>query len=391
MYPALAVMPNSRFVAITSVGPFMTPPPLSSPSVVTVREPLAGGTSIVEGWKTDGGSTPVQSRSFSWATTLHVEAVAGNSTGFLAVGGRTTNTVAVEVMSPTGFGTSGYTTLEPIDGGVPTMTRLRALEVGVAPAVAWVQGGGQPNLARLYRVATPVMLTHVHAAGMLGQSFGDDLIESPLPRPMPTGPRLLMTARCNDICTFTGAFTSNYGLAHRYAWFPYDVGTPAMGTAVTYQAVLDPGGSAPVFFGGRQVRLAADNNLFVYLAGQSPSGELLIERRHAGMGTRDFLFASTGVLTLADIITAPSPDPAVLVLANYTDGGVAFGGGLPQNGSNLGNIVILKISAANGVIASSFDIPGDQQAVAFTYAGEGFLFVAVNQGSDAVLWRVPAP
>ncbi len=382
-YPVMAVIPNSRFIGIAQIA--IGGPPFGA-AVATVREPLDGGFSILEGWTSNGNATPAQSRTISWATAYRVTAIASNvSTTAIAV--RSANGVSIEEVQPaSNFGTVGSTNLEfymaPNDAGV---SRLSMLPAGTtAPMLAFVQGGGVGHV-RLYRLSTGSFSTLNYTPGaMSAVAFGDDLIDSPIPGS--TSSRLLATARCPGSCSFAGSSVTTTGQGARFAWMLYPPAANALGTT-SMHAALASSSSMSTFSPNEPVRAASDGNTFVYFAGLGFSDELVVERRDAVTGLRDSLFTGMGTLRLVDLRRSPT-GAAVLVLATYQSAS-SFAGTLPHSMGSQRNVVVIRIDSASSVSASSFDLPGDQQAVGFAGGGNGYLYIAINEGPNALLWRIP--
>jgi hypothetical protein len=384
VFPALAIMPNSRFVAMTGLDSTSGAP---TPVVVTVREPLTGGASIVEGWTGDGGVLPSVTRTFRWDAGLQVHAIAGNALGMLAVGGLRGNDVMVEHLNRSTLATVGIELLETqAVGGNTTVSRMTMLPITSNPTIAFVQGA--PNRARIYRLGTGGT-TSIDLMSS-GQPLGDDVIDSPTPPLLPVTPRLLMTGRCTDGCSIGGYSSTNMGLASRFAWLNYGPATVSLGPVIQYSMLLNPTGSL-MFNGNFKVRAAGDEKDFIYFAGQSTTGQLIVNRRDAMMAQTDATLTSTGALSLADILTARGLPAGVLVLTNYQSSGVAFGGSLNWSTGDATNIALFRVSETSALSGSHFAIPGDQRAVAFAHGPPGLLYVTVNEGQNAVLWRVPSP
>lgn len=386
--PIVVVVSNNRFIGITQVSAGGAP---TAPVIATVREPIDGGISMLEGWSLMGG-TPSQSRLISWSSAYRVTAIASNITD-TTIAVRASNSISVEGVLPmSNFGTNGFVTIETFDGGVDAgVSRLSMLPGGsTAPALAFVQGSGSNGSARLHRVSvsTGVSVSSSYFPNSPGVAYGDDVIDSP--EPGSSSSRLLVTARCTDACTFGGTTALGTGLVARFAWMLYPPAATALGPASMHSVLLGSF-SAPIFSATDAVRVASDGNNFVYFGGQGAAGELLVERRAATTGMRDGnLLSSTGPLQLVDMKRAPS-GAAVLLLATYQSSGVSFVTVLPHTAGNQRNLVIIKIDAMLNVSSSAFNLPGDQQAVGFAGGGPGFLFVAINEGPNAVLWRIPEP
>ena len=64
---------------------------------------------------------------------------------------------------------------------------------------------------------------------------------------------------------------------------------------------------------------------------------------------------------------------------------------LPYTAGNQRNVVVIRIDATLNVSSTAFNLPGDQRAVGFAGGGNGFLHIAINEGLNAVLWRIPEP
>lgn len=114
----------------------------------------------------------------------------------------------------------------------------------------------------------------------------------------------------------------------------------------------------------------------------------MVERRDATTNSRDVLYTSSGAIKLADMTRAQSGSGVyLLVTANQfaTFAGATFN----PDTTNTGNVGVIRIDTMS-VSASYTNIPLDQQAVAFAKS-EGFLYVAVQEGTNAVLWKIPAP
>lgn len=388
VYPALAIMPNSRFLGMTGLSSVAAPP---APVVVTLREPLDGGASILEGWTGDGGALPSQLRSMPWANNMRVQAVAGNALNALAISGLAGTNVNVEHLTTTLSPIGAPTTLEVQLSGTTTITRMTALPVPDAPMVAFVHGGGSSGVARIYRVGTTVSSVQL-VAGSGAQALGGDLIVSPLPRIYQPVNRMLVTARCTNGCTLGGIASSDFGLANRFGWMGFDASTSGLGPVSTHQVLLDQSGGGLMFSGADPVRAGSDEKNFVYFAGQSWTGQLVVDRRDAASGLSAAMpLVSAGVLRVVDVLPARGTPAGVLVLATYDTGGVVFGGPLPWGMGQAGNVAIFRVSETSQINGTMFAIPGDQRAVAFAHGPPGLLYIAVNEGPDAVLWRVPSP
>lgn len=383
MYPVMAVLPNSRFIGIAQVA--IGGPPLGT-AVATVREPLDGGFSILEGWTSNGSGTPAQSRQISWASAYRVTAIASNVSN-TAIAARSSNGVSIEEVLPTSnFGTVGSTNLELYVGASDAgVSRLSMLPAGTtAPMLAFVQGGGVGHV-RLYRLSTGSFSTLNYTPGVMSAvASGDDLLDSPIPGS--TSSRLLATVRCSGGCSFAGSSVTTTGMGARFAWMLYPPAANALGMTSMHAALVS-GNSMPTFSPSEPVRAASDGNTFVYFAGLGFSDELVVERRDAVTGVRESLFTGTGTLRVVDLKRSPT-GAAVLVLATYQSPS-SFAGDFPFTFSNQRNVVVIRIDSAANVSASSFDLPGDQQAVGFAGGGNGSLYIAINEGPNAVLWRIP--
>lgn len=383
VYPVMAVIPNSRFIGIAQVA--VGGPP-SGVAVATVRERNDGGVSILEGWTSNGSATPAQNRTISWSTAYRVTGIASNTSN-TAIAVRSSTAVSVEEVLPaSNFGTIGFTNLEMSFGASDAgISRLSMLPVGTtAPMLAFVQGGGMANV-RLYRLSTGSFSTLDYQPGTMGAvAFGDDLIDSPIPGSASS--RFLVTVRCPGACSFAGSGVTTTGLGARFAWMLYPPAANALGMASTHAALLNLN-VMPFFSANERVRAVSDGNTFVYFAGQATNDDLVIERRDAVTGLRDMVFNSTGTLRLVDLRRSPT-GAAVLVLATYQSSS-SFAGTFPFTAGNQRNVVVIRIDASANISALPFDVPGDQQAVGFAGGGNGFVYLAINDGPNAVLWRIP--
>ena len=386
--PLMVSIPNSRFLGIAQVA--VGGPPFGT-VIATVREPLDGGSSILEGWASNGSPTPSQSRVISWSSAYRVTAIASNiSDTALAV--RSSNGISIEAVLPlSNFGTAGFINLESFIGASDAgVSRLSMLPTGsTAPVLAFVQGSGPNGSARLYRTGSgsiaPLSYT---PSNMGGIAWGDDVIDSP--EPGSSASRILVTARCSETCAFGGTNVTSTGLAARFAWVSYPPAATALGMT-SMHALLVGSFSTPIFSPNGPVRVASDGNNFVYFGGQAMSGELVVERRAATTGMRDGnLLSSIGALQLVDVKRA-SNGAAVLLLATYQTSNVSFPTVLPFTSSTQRNVVVIRIDAMLNVSSTPFNLPGDQQAVGFAGGGNGYLHIAINEGPNAVLWRIPEP
>ncbi len=276
---------------------------------------------------------------------------------------------------------TGFSTLEigVTDAGI---SRL-AMVPGMDAVFAFVQGHGTPSgSARFLRAANQSSFSTAYSPMDGGLAYGDDIINASLPNT----PRLLLTSRCPHTCSFGGTAVATTGLAARFALMTYDPNTFSLPLVATHAPV--DGGFSP----SEVLRAASDGNTFFYLAGQASNGELLVERRFATNGTlTNEMWRSTGPLRLVDIRRSPNGS-AVVLLATYEAANVSFNmTTLPHTLENQRNVVVIRIDAGGTVTSTAFNLPGDQQAVGFAGGGNGFLHIAINQGNDAVLWRVPEP
>lgn len=386
--PVMAMLPNSRFIGISQVA--VGGPPTGT-VVATVREPLDGGLSVLEGWTSNGSAVPSQNRVVSWSSAYRVTAIASNIQD-TAIAVRSSSGISIEAVSPlSNFGTAGFTNLETFVGASDAgVSRLSMLSAGsTAPVLVFIQGNGLNGSARLYRTGAGVIAPLSYApANMGGIAWGDDVIDSLEPGARTS--RILVTARCTDTCSFAGTNVTSTGLGARFAWVSYLPAGTALGSTTMHSLLLGSF-SAPIFSSSSPVRVATDGNNFVYFSGQGAAGELLVERRAASNGMRDGnLLSSTGALQLVDVKRA-SNGAAVLLLATYQSSGVSFATVLPYTSSNQRNVVVIRIDDMLNMSSTAFNVPGDQQAVGFAGGGNGFLHIAINEGPNAVLWRIPEP
>ena len=357
VYAQLARFQNSRFVGIAGVGL------AGAPSAVgTLR--TDGGSSLYESWASDGGI---------------VDRVdAGLSTGLAIASNRTTRAIA----SRFGGAISATTYAPPlavtngVSLGVGEVRRLQVLE-------------GAPD-----RVAALTQDLNMGVLQVLDPGYGtapisgtaltlDELIEVTDNGPL----RYLVTMRCLS-CQVGTLVASNPTRAHYWAAFESN---GAGGITPLWLSPTIPGGGTVTI--SSPVRVARDGFTYLYLAGQQPGGSLAIERRFAADGgvastpTSMPLATSVAPLTFADMIRGPG-GPNVLVLAKAPNP-TTFAG-QPVGGASTNNIVVLA-GSANGYSATTLDVSGDQNPVAFAHGGDGWLYIILNEGPDTVLWRVPVP
>lgn len=346
-------------------------------AVVTVREQQNVQESILEGWPFDGGVTPARTRSLSWSGEYRVQGIASNQTSTY-VAGRHALGVNAEQVDATTLERAGSVTnlavyLGPNDAGV---TRMKALSPPTAPIFVWVSGESSTSL---YRMETQNFSTN--DVGSPNPVMGDDVIDLPTPN------TLLATARCTGSCTMLGITSVATGSVGRLIRAPYIANASTVSAPTDFSPITGAPGGVPVFDSASPIRVASDGSLFVYLAGQGPGGTLVVERRDATTNTRDVLYTSSGAIKLADMTRAQTGSGVYLLV---TVSQLASFAGTIFNpvAANLGNVAVIRIDTI--VNANFFDIPLDQQAVAFTKS-QGFLYVAVQEGPNAVLWKIPAP
>ncbi len=386
-----ATLNNTRFVGIAQVDISASG---LAPIVATLAEPLDGGTSLLHGWANPLGGMASQTRSLPWSSAMQVHAIASNAAGTTVIAGRNGTSMSFEVVAPgTNFATTGAGVFESNMGPATSrVSRLTVVNTSVAPIFAFIEGGTIQSTARLYRVAsgTNSMLS-VTTMTSGGLAYGDDVINSPLP-PIVFDTRMLMVARCSESCTFTGMSSADIGLAARFGWFTIEPLGMTAGTPLNLTVLTSAASSTPVFNGNARTRVASDGNQALYFAGQGLSNELVIERRSANpqTGGREAFFTSVGAVRLVDLKRSPSGQ-GVLVLAVYSQSGASFeGSSLPFTTGVGGNVVLLRLEAGLAPFVLPFDRPGDQQPVGFATAGSD-LVIAVNEGPNAVLWKLPTP
>lgn len=347
-------------------------------AVVTVREQQNMQESILEGWPFDGGVTPARTRSISWSGEYRVQGIASNQTSTY-IAGRFSLGVNADQIDSTTLASMGSSTnlalyLGSNDAGV---TRMKALSPSTAPIFVWVSGEGSTSL---YRMQSQNLSTN--DVGSPNPVMGDDVIDLPMPN------TLLATARCTGSCTLLGITSVATGAVGRLIRAPYIANSSTVSAPTDFSPIVGPPGGVAVFDAASPIRVASDGNLFVYLAGQGPGGTLVVERRDATTNSRDVLYTSSGAIKLADMTRAQSGSGVyLLVTANQfaTFAGATFN----PDTTNTGNVGVIRIDTMS-VSASYTNIPLDQQAVAFARS-QGFLYVAVQEGTNAVLWKIPAP
>lgn len=381
--PAVAAFPNSKFIGLAQVAIVGAP---QGVAVVTVREQQGTQASILEGWSFNGASTPVQSRSISWATDYRVQGIGSNQVVTYVAGRSSLSITAEEIssadLSRVGVATSLTALTAGSDAGV---TRMNLLSSNLAPVVVWVGDGVSSTV---HRMETQNASSVAALVSTPAQSFtqGDDIIEAPtgaLPN------RWLATSRCTGDCSLLTSTSFGTGTVGRLAWGPYSTTVAALNPPTLFTTITSGLGGAAVFDSGSPIRVATDGNTFIYLAGQGPFGTLVVERRDAVSGARDMLYSSSAALRLVDITRAQN-GVGVYLLVALTQAVTFAGTSFNPVSANQGNVAVIRIDAMTGVSANFFDIPLDQQPVAFARS-QGFLYIAVQEGTNAVLWKIPAP
>lgn len=376
-------MPNSRFIGIAQVAVVGAP---SDPAVVTVREDQSGTSSILEGWALNGASIPSRSRTIAWSTDYRVQAI-GSNQAVTYLAGRSALSITAEQISATtlariGPSTSLATLANDSDAGV---TRLNVLSPAIAPVFVWVAGGTVATLHRMETQNTSVSAL-TSTAMSPGVLRGDEVIDVPLAM---GDTRLFATSRCVDACSFLTISSAAMGPFARMLVSQYSPSQASISPPTLFQLIAQPSlGMPAVFDTASPIRAAFDGSTGVFLAGQAAFSTLVVERRDASSLMRTNVFTSDAALRVVDIVRAQN-GVGVYVLVNYSQP-VTFGPAvLNYTNGHQGNVGIIRIDTV-GVSASVFDIPLDQQAVAFAKSG-AFLYVAVHEGSNAVLWKIPAP
>ncbi|MDP3238001.1 MAG: hypothetical protein Q8N26_34740, partial [Myxococcales bacterium] len=378
----MVTLPNSRFIGIAQVAVGAAPTQTAS---ATVREPIDGGSSILEGWAANGSATPSRTRLIPWMGGYRATAIASN-TNQIAMAVQSSFGLSVELMDSS-FVNAGFSSLETgvTDAGISRLAMVPGMSAVFAFVQGQAQGQGNPSgSARFFRAAPGTALSTAYSPMDGGVAYGDDIIDASLPNT----PRLLLTSRCPHTCSFGGTAVTTTGLAGRFALMTYDPNTFSLPSVATHESVE----VARVPFARNEVlRAASDGSTFFYLAGQGSTGELTVERRSAASGMRGNEWTSTGALRLVDIRRSPNGS-AVVLLATYEAANVSFNmTTFPHTSGNQRNVVVIRIDAGGTVTSTAFNLPGDQQAVGFAGGGNSFLHIAINQGSDAVLWRIPEP
>jgi hypothetical protein len=213
-----------------------------------------------------------------------------------------------------------------------------------------------------------------------------------------SSPKFMMVGRCSDNCTFGDVPAVNAGPAHRFSFFGLDPSSTSLTAPTNHQIIT--GTSGLVFDPASAIRGAFDGSASMYFAGQAFAGGFVIERRGSAVGNtaRSALFTSTGgPVQIVDAMRAGN-GVGVLLLVSY-DGQAIVTTGIANNQSatlrftngNQTNVAVLHVdSMAETISERSFDLPGAQAPVGFAKAG-GNVYVVLNEGSSAVLWRFPEP
>lgn len=338
--------------------------------------------SILEGWSFDGGTNPAATRSLSWSSEYRVQGI-GSNQAVTYIAGRAANGINAEqvdsaTLARVGTMTNLTTFLASTDAGV---SRVNVLSNAVAPAFIWVSEDG---LATLYRMQTQnISFGAMSSPGLIVQ--GDDVIEVPAAF---GSNRWLATSRCAGNCTFLGVTSSATGSYGRLLTGLSVSNTNGLSAPTEFSTIEGTGGVS-LFEPTSPIRVATDGNMSLYLAGQGPGGTLVVERRSLGTGAREVLYTATGPLKLADM-TRAQMGSGVYLLVTLSQPASFAGTIFNPTAANLGNVAVIRIDTATGASANFFDIPLDQQAVAFAKS-QGFLYVAVQEGPNAVLWKIPAP
>lgn len=312
----------------------------------------------------------------SWSGEYRVQGIGSNQTSTY-IAGRSPSGINAEELDPATLGRVGPVTnlasfMGSSDAGV---TRVNVVSASLGPALIWVSQGGSATLHRMQTQSLSSL--SMSSPGLVTQ--GDDIIVATN--------RWLATSRCSDNCSFPGVTSSATGTVARLVSGSFDGNNSALGAPTEFSTILGQAGGPAVFDPGSPIRIATDGSGAFFLAGQDSSGRLVVQRRDLTTGALLVEYASTGAIKLADMTRAQMGTAVYLLV---TVGQVSSFSGAIFNpvAANLGNVAVIRIDTI--VNASFFDIPLDQQAVAFTKS-QGFLYIAVQEGTNAVLWRTPAP
>lgn len=374
---------NRKFIGIARVAGLGGYP---AQRFATLSEAADGGSSMLDTWATDAGFV-LSTRVVAWSD-MHVQAIGSATDGRMAIGGVSgTNMLVLEYVEPTNFFAPSNPKTLSAAGPAGRVVRIRGVNSTAAPLMVLFDG----VTANEARWQLPVLMGNTFglqsfSSGLSGAVTADDLVSTPFGG---ITNAVVVTGRCQGQCTFAGVMGSmTLRSVGHLGWTEYDPTTGAINAAAAGSFRSLTSGAVSSFNEASAIRAATDGNAFIYLAGQGSSGELVIQPwTHTSPAPQPSII-STGPLTLVDFIRGPT---GVLLLARLNAAGVSFGGpGLPWTASNLGNVVVLRIDNTGALSARTWDLPGDQRPVAFEHA-EGQLAILVNEGPDALLWRVPTP
>lgn len=133
---------------------------------------------------------------------------------------------------------------------------------------------------------------------------------------------------------------------------------------------------------------ASEGNAAFTFFGRGGAGELVVERRDAATGSRAAFNASTGAFTLSEVTQVGA---LTFVLGSITNA-VTIGGTLvPWTPTNGRNVVLIRVAIGGALTPFTWDVPGDQVPVGLAAGNNGALYIALNEGPNAVLWRIPVP